>query len=254
MNTSIQNQVKKFYTLLCLLGLLGTVKAQSTFNILPTNSITGTVECNDSSNAFHFAIENPGTKNITLQWRVKTNTLPTNVEDDGCWGYMLCDWNLCVFQIPEVGDVISRGPIKAGTHDNDFKLTILAGQNKGGGTLTIELFEKDFPSNAKTITWNITGCKTGKDCTSGISETAMNADFMVYPNPSTDFVNVELKSSFTKNASIQLYNLTGEKVMELTDLKTTIQKIDLTGLSAGGYFIKYNSGNGYATKKIFKTQ
>lgn len=256
MNASLltQLQTKKALILFSLFIVLGSVKAQSTFNIIPVNTITSTVDC-DSAKDLYFFIENPNSKAVEIEWRVKSNTLPSTFDgEDGCWMYQLCDWELCTLKIPDVNEVISRSPIQPKTIHNEMKLTVMPGQIKGGGTLVIELFEKNFPSNAKSITWNVTGCSTGKECTSGITENAVNAEFMVYPNPAQEFVNVELKSSYTKNSSIQFYNMMGEKLAEWNDLKSNTQRIDLTKLPAGGYFIKFNSGNGASAKKIFKTQ
>lgn len=256
MNTPlrIQIQAKKVLIFCCLFTLIGSTKAQSTFNIVPSNTITSTVDC-DSTKELHFYIENPNSAPIVMEWRVKSNSLPSQYDGEtGCWMYQLCDWELCTLKIPDVNDVISRAPIKANTKKNEMKLAVIPQTNKGGGTLVIELFEKDFPSNAKTVTWNVTGCATGQECTNSIKESSIHADFIVYPNPAESFVNVELRSEYAKNASVQLYNLMGEKLIELTDLKTNLQKIDLAKLPAGGYFIQYNSGNGSSVKKIFKTQ
>lgn len=252
--SGISIHAKRILFFCCLYTLASTSRAQSQFNIAPSNSIISAIDC-DSTKDLHFYIENPNPGAVTIQWKVKSNSLPSPFDGEkGCWIYQLCDWELCTLKIPDVDEVISRVPLKAKTVNNEMKLTVSPQHNKGGGILVIELFEKDFPSNSKTITWNITGCATGQDCANSISESSIHADFIAYPNPAESFINVELKSEYAKNASVQLYNLMGEKLMELTDLKTNLQKIDVTKLPAGGYFIQYNSGNGSSAKKIFKTQ
>lgn len=253
--SKIQIQPKKILIFCCLFILTGSARAQSKFNIVPSNTITATVDCGDNAEPLHFFIENPNPDPIVMEWKVKSNSLPAEYDgEEGCWMYQLCDWDQCVIHIPDVNQVISRSAIKPKTVQNEMKLAVIPQNNKGGGTLVVELYEKGFPSNSKTVTWNVTGCPTGQDCTNSITESSIEADFIVYPNPTESFVNVELKSEYAKNASVQVYNLIGEKLIELTDLKTNLQKIDLTNLPAGGYFIQYNSGNGVSARKIFKTQ
>jgi hypothetical protein len=254
----IQTPIKTILIVFCFCTFIKPVQAQSSFSILPSNTITATVDC-ESMEDFHFYIVNPNEKDISLQWRVKSNTLPKGNDasgSGGCWDYMLCDWDYCVFIIPAVDAVVSRSLIKAKTDLSSIKLSPVPGGIKGSGSLVIELFEKNFPSNSQTITWNIKGCQTGEECSYvGISEHTQNPEFNVYPNPATDFITVEIKSGFIKNNnSIQLYNLMGEKLMELNDLKDDLQKIDLKKLPEGVYFIRYNSGEGSSVKKIFKTK
>jgi hypothetical protein len=253
----ILNQAKRILIVFCFFTFIKSAQAQSPFSIIPTNEITANIDC-DSIKDFHFYIVNPNQTDISLQWRVKSNTLPKGNDmsgSGGCWDYMLCDWQLCVFQVPAVDFVVTRTPIKAQTTLNEMKLSPVPGKIKGSGKLVIEVFEKNFPSNSQTITWNVTGCPTGDECTYVcIPENNNNPDFSVYPNPAEDLINVEIKTGLVKNASIQLYNLMGEKLMELNDLKDNFQKMDLKQLAPGGYFIRYTSGEGSSVQKIFKTK
>jgi hypothetical protein len=247
--------VRKMFIAFYLFTFIKSAQAQSIFNIIPGNSITSIIDC-DSTRDLHFYIENPNQKDILLQWKVKSNTLPMGTDfsgSSGCWTYMLCDWQLCIFQIPSVNQVISRTAIKAQTNLNDMKLTVLPGQIKGSGTLVIEVFEKDFPSNSKTITWNVSGCLTGEKCTfAAISESEKSPAFTVYPNPAADFINVKIEKGYSKNGTIQVYDLMGELMIELNTLENNSQKIELKKLPAGEYFIKYSSHNGSAVRKFFK--
>jgi len=257
MKTSTLTQTKiMFVAFCCVVTLSSSVKAQSAFTIFPSNAMTVTLDC-DSVKDLHFYIGNPNTFDINLDWKVKSNTMPlgnTLGNTDGCWDYMLCDWELCIMEIPSVGTVVSRSAIPAKKDSSDMKLTPLPGKIKGSGTLVIEVFEKSFPSNSKTITWNVTGCTSGAVCTAGISEAANNTGFSMYPNPAQDFVNVEITSGYSRNGSIEVYNVVGDKLIEFSELKTNIQKIDLTKLTAGAYFVKYSNGQGASVKKIFKTK
>jgi len=255
MKTAILSQLKNTLTFFCVCASLTWAQAQSSFSITPSNTITSAIDC-DSVKDLHFYVVNPNANDISLDWRVKSNSLPLGNDlggSDGCWDYMLCDWQLCVFQIPPVDQVISRIAIKANTTKNDMKLAVLPGKNKGNGTLVIEIFEKNFPSNSKTVTWNVTGCTAGKECTAGVSEAGNNTRFSVYPNPAADYINIEITSGYTKNGTIQVYNLVGEKIMEVKGINNNLQKINLEKLNMGGYFIKYSTEEGESVRKFFKT-
>ena len=78
----------------------------------------------------------------------------------------------------------------------------------------------------------------------------MNADFIVYPNPFSDFVTVSLPSTF-QSGTIFIYSLIGQKILEekITPQSTVISlkaldkgmylyKMESTGLSKSGKIIK----------------
>ena len=86
--------------------------------------------------------------------------------------------------------------------------------------------------------------------TSLTSESFVNADFIVYPNPFSDFVTVSLPSTF-QSGTIFIYSLIGQKILEekITPQSTVISlkaldkgmylyKMESTGLSKSGKIIK----------------
>jgi dihydroorotase len=64
-----------------------------------------------------------------------------------------------------------------------------------------------------------------------------------YPNPATTFINIELQRAMQKNASFQVYNFLGKKVIELQDV-TTKTRIDLSGYSRGIYIYQLKDRTG----------
>jgi len=75
-------------------------------------------------------------------------------------------------------------------------------------------------------------------------------EIAVYPNPTS--------SSFTLEAgkridieNVQVYNLVGQKIEALySNLEDRKVKIDLTGNVPGVYFVRFNNGKGFVSKKI----
>lgn len=76
----------------------------------------------------------------------------------------------------------------------------------------------------------------------------------VYPNPVKDIATLDITLSESSNATIQVVDLMGRTVIDLgtKSFKAGQNSIELntTNLSNGMYFVKINSNNGVATKKI----
>ena len=87
---------------------------------------------------------------------------------------------------------------------------------------------------------------------SGVKETAVQLNASVYPNPSSDFVNLTISGAEIKLMSFELTDVAGKQLVQrkLTSATSTIQ---LKEFAAGTYFLKVNN-NGAALKtfKIIK--
>ena len=172
------------------------------------------------------------------------NTLPAT----GVWDYQFCNWENCFPSLPSgIKNVTTK--VLAGTQTSSMILDITSNKNPGSGLITLKLYQTSVPTNSVVITWVASGCSS-----LGITESVKNTSFITYPNPATDFVNVEITSGYSKNGSIQVYNFVGEKLMEFNGIRNNIQKIDLAQLPVGAYFVKYYNGEGTSVKKIFKTK
>jgi len=78
-----------------------------------------------------------------------------------------------------------------------------------------------------------------------LEETILSANkFKVYPNPTSDFINID--TSIENLMSISIYNLLGEEVYK-SDFKT---KIDVSDLNSGIYFVKASSNSVFVSSKI----
>jgi len=70
--------------------------------------------------------------------------------------------------------------------------------------------------------------------------------FKVYPNPTSDFVNIF--SSTPVNAKVELYTITGKRLME-TSYSGTTDRLDLINLSKGVYILKIGDESFKVIKK-----
>lgn len=75
----------------------------------------------------------------------------------------------------------------------------------------------------------------------------------VFPNPATNFVNINYNLAQKTNVNIDVYNITGAKVatiVENQEQKGTQNQVFTPSLALGTYFIKMNLGNETIFKKI----
>lgn len=84
-----------------------------------------------------------------------------------------------------------------------------------------------------------------KEIVKGIGKTE-SENFSIYPNPGSDFINIEMKSACL-GASIEIYNSAGILVMK-QEANDRLMRLDISTLSNGMYVIKI----GEAAKKIVK--
>ncbi|HLT50218.1 MAG TPA: T9SS type A sorting domain-containing protein, partial [Aequorivita sp.] len=75
-----------------------------------------------------------------------------------------------------------------------------------------------------------------------------NNEFVLYPNPSKNILNIQKKST-TEISSVEIYNLLGQVVIAIPS-KT--EMIDVSSLKAGTYFVKLNSNKGKSYSKFIK--
>jgi hypothetical protein len=79
----------------------------------------------------------------------------------------------------------------------------------------------------------------------------------VYPNPATDYIKVKLFGESARKFRIEVINLTGTIVSEMTlDFITKyfhIQEIDVTGLKFGLYFVRVTSDDSKIIR-VFKIE
>lgn len=78
-------------------------------------------------------------------------------------------------------------------------------------------------------------------------------EFSVFPNPSSDFINIELTKDFNPNVDyIEIFNSVG-KLINSYKLRKQETKIDISEYNYGIYLIRvYNSQDYFSTKRFIK--
>ena len=83
-----------------------------------------------------------------------------------------------------------------------------------------------------------------EDVTASVDD-AFASNFKVYPNPARDFINIESKN--IKVSSVDMYNVLGAKVLSSELINN---RVNVSNLVKGVYFMKINAEGGSATKKV----
>jgi hypothetical protein len=88
----------------------------------------------------------------------------------------------------------------------------------------------------------------------GISESTLNSNFSIYPNPANNNLNVMLTNSSSENVTVKIFNNIGQlvKTINLGNTKDINQQIDISDLSSGIYMVKTTIGTASASKKLIK--
>ena len=82
--------------------------------------------------------------------------------------------------------------------------------------------------------------KTGVDEFALLNQTQM----LVYPNPATDVLNINISNSSFKNSDVVVYNISGTEVIKTNMAKHNAQ-LNIETLSNGVYFVKVTNQNGF---------
>ena len=124
------------------------------------------------------------------------------------------------------------------TQTTDFKWL-----RNGGGTLLLEIEADSLGQNATKSSYLLLFV------TVGVNEIAAAGSLQVYPNPASDFLNIQ-SGSETDKATVMLYNNLGELILtKQFKEKTTV---DVSALPQGIYFVTVSNEKERITKKVVK--
>jgi hypothetical protein len=73
------------------------------------------------------------------------------------------------------------------------------------------------------------------------TESFTNSDFILYPNPASDFVQINLKNDSEKIKTIVIYDVVGKVVKTINDINLSEAKISTSQLNKGLYLIEITS-------------
>lgn len=119
------------------------------------------------------------------------------------------------------------------------------------------------PSQTTTYTLTATnalGCSTSttvtitvNNCSTAVSESELSAGFTLQPNPATDKVTAQLQLSSPTTVTLQLFNISGQKVWANSYTQTSNlfeTQIDIAYLPTGIYYLQATADNQSAIQRL----
>ena len=82
----------------------------------------------------------------------------------------------------------------------------------------------------------------------GVDENLLNEGFSIFPNPTNGIVNLQF--SVNAMATVDVYNVLGERVSSNTFNTSGLRTVDLSALNNGVYYMNVNADGKTATRKI----
>jgi len=129
-------------------------------------------------------------------------------------------------------------------------VTAAGGEATGaGGTVSYSVGQVVYTTNTGTNGSLAQGVQQAYEIyvTTGVNQTAINLEMIVYPNPTTNYLTLKVEDNV--NLSYQLYDLQG-KVIENKKVTADNTTIKMEALSKATYFLKVIDNN--KTVKTFK--
>ncbi len=135
--------------------------------------------------------------------------------------------------------------------DYEFDLTDVAGNKTAGTNATLYIAMVNSRSGGagyglevKTVSLSYTDLVEGSP-TSISDETSNTSNLQVYPNPAKDNSYVTLTTPNNKGGMVNIYNITGKKVMQqFIDAGVSTATIDVDNLASGLYVIRFTDKDG----------
>lgn len=234
---------KLFLSLLLTVGFSTTIIVAQNYTISPSTTLNGIAGC-DSTTIFNINFKNETTGKLSLSWKLLRNSIPA------CWSNYICDYGHCYIGIPAKKTMDSI-PFDSSGFIHLY-ITIPA-DTTGSGTVSFYVYETADETKGDTITFKIDGCSGGAVCPTmlAIGEPAMkNDNIIVYPNPANDFLNISNGDINYTDKTIRIFNVIGKKIMEFPS-KKSFNKINISNLPSGIYFIKLENQDGSVCTKRF---
>jgi hypothetical protein len=167
---------------------------------------------------------------------------PTDVVVDFSGNLFIADnGNARIRMVNTSGIISTIAGDSAGGFTGDGGLAVLAGLPDPG---SISL------NNAGNLFISDRGCNRIRkvDNVNSIRKNSIEMNVRAYPNPANETINLEIKNK-TGVAEIKITDVLGNEVKILKS-KSAEEKIDVSGLQEGVYFLQLKTTNGTTTQKI----
>ena len=99
-----------------------------------------------------------------------------------------------------------------------------------------------------SLAMNVVGCLVSVDELDG------GGEVIVYPNPTSGIVFVEISDMFVQKAEVRVFDMTGRQILQYNDFKSNILSLDMSGFNSGIYYIHIDINGKALNKKLILTK
>ena len=177
------------------------------------------------------------------------------------WANTNCDW---LIEPPDAKLIVLQFNSFKTRHDSDF-VTVYDGDTTTAkilGTFSGDSIPPNLTatSGKMLIAFTSIGQDMGWDATyyttaTGINELKTNNEQLtIYPNPVQSVLNIHTSSAFNGEATVNIYNITGQKLLSKTISlsNSTDKSINLSDLNSGMYLLEILNNSKSVRSKIIK--
>lgn len=169
---------------------------------------------------------------ITLKWKKVSESVPL------FWDASVCDNQICNTSLVDSGMMNPITPADFGL----LLLHITAHVNYGNATVRYAVWDSANPEIKDTLTYILT-----INPTLGVGETPNKNDFLLFPNPAKEFINIIFEND--KLHQFEIYNSVGEKVF--SGISYSNYTLPIADWNSGVYNVSVFTHNKiFYTKKI----
>ncbi len=187
---------------------------------------------------FHADVTNNSDQALEVLVKQVHLEIPTGAQGLICWG-----------QCFGATTMVSPSPIEIAPGQTILTAKGFSGHyrpfsNEGNAKIRYTMFDKNNVSDSVSF---IVEYKANI----GIEDHIANANFTIYPNPATDYVNVDYDlANNTEEATVEIFNLVGQSVKTIRlESNAGTATVNTSNLSQGVYFYAIRVG-----EKILETQ
>ncbi|MEO5683058.1 MAG: T9SS type A sorting domain-containing protein [Chitinophagaceae bacterium] len=122
--------------------------------------------------------------------------------------------------------------------------------SKGQRQRMRQLFEPGGPRNSLLASNGLAG--NGLRAMDPVAANVVEVELLLYPNPATSVITVQLPNSSILARKINVYNHLGQAVKTMAGMSKLRETVDISALQPGLYFIKVEGGSAGGMKKFVK--
>ena len=113
----------------------------------------------------------------------------------------------------------------------------------GYDDITLGLFNYDiYDSACQNVTQSVYKIGNPPIITTSNTIFSTNQIFSISPNPSNDFISIQLDNSKDKQYNLRIYNMQGQEILQFENIKEQQKTIDCRKLKTGIYLLQFIQG------------